>query len=332
MARSIFGKNGEPRSETDEQGTTPGASAKTDPPPRRKPIIKGGAASSKYINAATQGGADRTYQEVPVDQIQESLIRDRIDIEENLESLIESIRENGQQIPILVRIVQGDKPYEIVVGRRRLAAHRRLGMLRIKAFVAKLDDREAFVAQGIENSARLETSFIERARAAAQAIGVGYNQKDVSDFLSISRTLINFMVRTYETIGEDLVLAIGPARGIGRRKWDGLVKVMAKNGITSQDALSLVNLEISDSSDRFEALLKKVQTGVAKPHSKPPAPVDSDRQDFFNGGITTLRKPQRIVVSTRKSIPPEILDKIHSRIREFVEELEKEQEENDVNH
>jgi len=331
MARSIFGKNGDPRSETDEQVATPEASAKANPPSRRKPIIKGGAASSKYINAATQGGADRTYQEVSVDQIQDSLIRDRIDIEEELESLIESIRENGQQIPILVRIVQGDKPYEIVVGRRRLAAHRRLGMSRIKAFVAKLDDREAFVAQGIENSARLETSFMERARAAAQAIEVGYNQKDVSDFLSISRTLINFMVRTYETIGEDLVLAIGPARGIGRRKWDALVKVMAKNGITSQDALSLVDLEIEDSKDRFEALLEKVQSGGAKPPSRPPAPVASDRRDFFGGGITTLRKPQKIVVSTRRSLPPEILDKIHLRIVDFVEELENEQEDNDVN-
>lgn len=72
-----------------------------------------------------------------------------------------------------------------------------------------MDDREAFVAQGIENSARLETSYIERARAAAQGLEAGYEQKDIAEFLNISRTLINFMVKSYQALGEDLVLAIG---------------------------------------------------------------------------------------------------------------------------
>ena len=152
-------------------------SEKRVPNARRKPIVKGGAASDKYIRAATQGGADRTYQEIPVEQISESRIRDRIDVNEDIESLAESIRDSGQQIPILVRVVQGEMPYEIVVGRRRLAAVRRLGHTRIKAFVSKIDEREAFIAQGIENTERLETSYIERARAASQAVGLGYEAK-----------------------------------------------------------------------------------------------------------------------------------------------------------
>lgn len=199
MARSVFDTESGPEEVPERPARV-----------KRKPIIKGGAASDKYIRAATQGGADRTYQEIDVDQIQDSRIRDRIDINEDLDSLIESIRENGQQIPILVRVAPGgDKAYEIVVGRRRLAATKRLGRPRIKAFVSKMDDREAFVAQGIENSARLETSYIERARAAAQGLEAGYEQKDIAEFLNISRTLINFMVKSYQALGEDLVLAIG---------------------------------------------------------------------------------------------------------------------------
>ncbi|SNR67001.1 ParB/RepB/Spo0J family partition protein [Puniceibacterium sediminis] len=320
MARSVFGNQSGPASESGQD--------KVDQKPmlaRRKPIIKGGAASSKYINAATQGGADRTYQEISVDQIQESPIRDRINVEEDLDSLVESIRANGQQIPILVRVVQGEKPYEIVVGRRRLAAHRRLALPRIKAFVAKLDDREAFIAQGIENSARLETSYIERARAAAQGVNAGYDQKDIAEFLNISRTLINFMIKSYQAVGEELVLSIGPARGVGRRKWDTLVTTMARHGISPDAARALVNEDIADSVERFEALLYALQIRAAK--NKPPSPAPkASRRNFFGGGVSTVRKPQQLVVNTRKNMPPEILEKIDAKIVELLAELEAAQE------
>lgn len=98
MARSVFDTESGPEEVPERPARV-----------KRKPIIKGGAASDKYIRAATQGGADRTYQEIDVDQIQDSRIRDRIDINEDLDSLIESIRENGQQIPILVRVAPGGR-------------------------------------------------------------------------------------------------------------------------------------------------------------------------------------------------------------------------------
>ncbi|MGY9046661.1 hypothetical protein P775_24860 [Puniceibacterium antarcticum] len=324
MARSVFGN--QPPADADQPDQTPRLA-------RRKPIIKGGAASSKYINAATQGGADRTYQDISVDQIQDSQIRDRIDVEENLDSLVESIRENGQQIPILVRVVQGDKPYEIVVGRRRLAAHRRLGHPRIKAFVAKMDDREAFIAQGIENSARLETSYIERARAAAQGVEAGYEQKDVAEFLNISRTLMNFMVKTYQAVGEDLVLAIGPARGVGRRKWDALVTLMERQGVSPTAAQERVDPTIEDSVERFEALSNALQAGLARKKAPSPAVTATvTRRTFLDGGVSTARKPQQLVVKTRKNMPSEILDKIDATIAELMAEFETKQGKRPCNH
>lgn len=307
MARSVF--------DTDQPAEAAPARVK------RKPIIKGGAASDKYIRAATQGGADRTYQEIDVDQIQESRIQDRIDINEDLDSLVESIRENGQQIPILVRVTQGgDKAYEIVVGRRRLAATQRLGRTRIKAFVSKMDDREAFVAQGIENSARLETSYIERARAAAQGIEAGYEQKDIAEFLNISRTLINFMVKTYQAAGEDLVKAIGPARGVGRRSWDKLIAEMERNEISQKQVLRLVDSAQENSVERFHELLKAVQSGGNR-RSAPPA-LPSSRKDFLGGRVSTMRKPRQLVIKTRKDVPSELLDLIASKIEAVVADYE----------
>ncbi|MBN9888145.1 ParB/RepB/Spo0J family partition protein [Salipiger abyssi] len=319
MARSVFGTDA-------AQPSADSSAPERKPLAKRKPIIKGGAASDKYIRAATQGGADRTYQEIPVDQIQDSRIRDRIDVNEDLDSLIDSIRENGQQIPILVRIVQGaEKTYEIVVGRRRLAATRRLGLPRIKAFVSKMDDREAFVAQGIENSARLETSYIERARAAAQGLEAGYEQKDIAEFLNVSRTLINFMVKSYQSLGEELVLAIGPARGVGRRNWDKLISEMGRHGISQKQALGLIDPESGDSVERFHALLKAVQSDRVR---KAPSPAPAaTRRDYLGGSVSTLRKPQQLVVKTSKAAPPDLLDQLGEQIDAMIAALEKKHKE-----
>ena len=314
MARPVFDTQA-PKDATEAEPRE-----KRQPVARRKPIVKGGATSEKYIRAATQGGAERTYQEIAVDQIGESAIRDRIDVEEDLDSLVDSIRENGQQIPILVRLTQsGALPYEIVVGRRRLAAHRRLGMARIKAFVARMDDREAFIAQGIENSARLETSYIERARAAAQGVEAGYSQADVAEFLNISRTLMNFMIRTYQSLGEDLVMAIGPARGIGRRKWDALVSAMTQNAITPETAVGMIDHDIAESVDRFEALMRVVQTGPRKAPSPAAAP---DRKSYLDGRLQTVRKPRQLVVKTDRTLPQDVLDRISASIAEIVSDFE----------
>lgn len=318
MARPVFDAPKSP-DENAETGARPAPVSA-----RRKPIIKGGAASDKYIKAATQGGADRTYQEIAVDQIADSKIRDRIDINEDLQSLMDSIRENGQQIPILVRAISGEQPYEIVVGRRRLAATRRLGMHRIKAFVSKMDDREAFVAQGIENSARLETSYIERARAAAQGLEAGYEQKDIAEFLNVSRTLINFMVRAYTALGEDLVVAIGPARGVGRRQWDKLITEMETHKIKPDAALSLLEIEIEDSVERFQGLLRAVQAG-GKRKAPTQAPKPEAQRAYMDGSVTTVRKDNQIVIKTKKSLPPALLDHLAERIDEIIREHEEDQ-------
>lgn len=308
MARSVFDTS-------KGEGDTP----KARPATKRKPIIKGGAASDKYIRAATQGGADRTYQEIPVDEIRDSRIRDRIDINEDLDSLVDSLRENGQQIPILVRIVQGEgASYEIVVGRRRLAATRKLGLPRIKAFVARMDDREAFVAQGIENSARLETSYIERARAAAQGVEAGYEQKDISEFLNISKTLVSFLVQTYQALGEELVLAIGPARGVGRRNWDKLVAAMERNAVTPAKALGMIETD-KPSVERFHALVTAVETGSTR---KTASRTQAEETRFLSGGLTVQRKPRQVTVKTTRAVPPALLDRIDAEIRRLVAEHE----------
>lgn len=76
-------------------------------------------------------------QDVDVNEIGDSEIADRFDVSEGLDDLIESIRTSGQQLPALLRYRRGPGPrYEVVYGRRRIAACRVLG-IKVKAYVRR---------------------------------------------------------------------------------------------------------------------------------------------------------------------------------------------------
>ncbi|MCL7466264.1 ParB/RepB/Spo0J family partition protein [Phaeovulum sp. NW3] len=99
--------------------------------------------------------------EIDTDQIASSAISCRLDVNEDLDILIESIRNFGQLLPVLLRNRVGPGTrYEVVYGRRRIAACRALG-IKVRGYVRDMDDRQALIAQALENSARLERSSIE---------------------------------------------------------------------------------------------------------------------------------------------------------------------------
>ncbi len=92
------------------------------------------------------------------------------------QALKASIVERGQEIPILVR-EHPSQPgrYQSAYGHRRLRAVRDLGLL-VKAYVRSLTDEELILAQGIENSAREDLSFIERAMFALKLEDAGFQR------------------------------------------------------------------------------------------------------------------------------------------------------------
>lgn len=284
---------------------------------RRAPLAKGGAAAPRYIQGSVQSASDRSHQDIPLDQIQDSPIADRIDVAEDLEQLIESLATDGQKIPIIVRIVNDKKPYEIVVGRRRLAAMRHLGRSTIQGFITRLDDREAFRIQGIENADRLETSFIERARVAAIALDRGMTQEDVARFVAVSQPLVSAMQRIYRLVGEDLVLAIGAARGVGRRKWDDLAKVIKEHDVAPHKAIAMVDRTIPDSPARFENLLvrlKEKPAAGAKPRRSTP-----DFRHHADGRVSSRRRAGQVVVKVGQNLDEEFLDFLAGEIDGLVE-------------
>ena len=130
-----------------------------------------------------------------------------------------SIAEYGQQVPVLVRPhpkIEGR--FQIVYGRRRVLALRDLGQP-VKALIRDLDDHELVLAQGQENTARRDLSFIEKCNFARQMVAAGYKRQIICDALSIDKTLISRMLSVADRIPLDVVEAIGAAPSIGRDRW-----------------------------------------------------------------------------------------------------------------
>jgi ParB family transcriptional regulator, chromosome partitioning protein len=98
--------------------------------------------------------------------IEASFVQDRllaIDVDRSFNDLVDSIRVNGQLVPILVRM-HPEKPehYQIAYGHRRWKACSALDQP-VKAIVTDLNDEQMVIALGKENSERQDLTFIEQA-------------------------------------------------------------------------------------------------------------------------------------------------------------------------
>ena len=176
-------------------------------------------------------------QLLPPNQIRMSPISDRIDPAEDLDDLIESIRSDGQQVPIMVRRL-ADGELEVVYGRRRLLACRAL-KIDVRAAITELTDEEAIIAQGLENSARKDSSFIEKALFVMRILNAGFKAVVVQKATGVNETTISKMRSILSEVPEELITHIGPAHGAGRRQWDLLKSYCQSQG--KKRALTLID-------------------------------------------------------------------------------------------
>ena len=105
----------------------------------------------------------------------------------SLTELAESLKESGQQQPILVRS-RGDK-YVLIFGERRLRAAQLVGWSKIRAIVTHVDLTESEIVQRqlIENVQRMDLHPLEFAKGIRQLMDLdGGKLTDVAKKLSIS--------------------------------------------------------------------------------------------------------------------------------------------------
>lgn len=202
-------------------------------------------------------------QDLDPASIEASDLQDRLLIDqESIAELAESIRRHGQQVPVLVRPIPGQfNRYKIVYGRRRLAAVRLLGNgTRVKAIVRSLDDKTAIIAQGQENSLRLDPSFIEKSVFIGAMREAGYDRTVIQEALGLSRQAVSTYTVVLDALPYSVIEAIGPAHDVGRRPWTELAQLARDDGIDLKSIVQSCLGELvlcENSNQRFEIIRKK---------------------------------------------------------------------------
>lgn len=250
---------------------------------RSKGQAAGPTLSAPTVKDAARGMEDEDRHAtrlISPNQIRMSRFSDRLDPEEGLESLIASIREEEQKVPILVRRLSGGG-YEVVYGRRRVLACRALGR-EVRAQVMDLSDEDALIAQGVENNERRNTSFIERALFAYQLQEAGIEPGVIQKVMGVDESLVRKMRAVASGIPRKLIERIGPAPDVGRRQWEALKQVCQDLG--GKRAAALVDM-VDPSLPSSERLAQVITT--AKPN-KPPASSQSP-QELAGGRIAAKR-------------------------------------------
>ena len=273
------------------EATAPPASDQGQRVDSAKPRYTTGAIGA--VNQSIAALKSRSVADIDARMIDTAGMQDRLDTsDDDLHMLTQSIRDYGQQVPVLLRPNPNDpERYQVVYGRRRVAALKTLG-LPVKALVRVLDDRALVIAQGQENTARKDLSFIEKANFARQMRDGGYDRKVICDALHMDKTLISRMLSVTDRIPVDLIEAIGAAPTVGRDRWLKLAdKINGRNLVTAAKGAS--------SEARFDAAMAALVT------PRPPAPPP--RSHTLDGGAElakSARKSGKTVLTLHRKVAP----------------------------
>jgi ParB family chromosome partitioning protein len=271
---------------------------------------------SRALRTALSTGA--AIVELDPEAIDAAFIADRLPGPDDaeFEALKQSIAAHGQTVPILVRPhpTQAGR-YQAAYGHRRLRAARALGA-KVRAVVRTLDDHELVLAQGIENSARRDLSFIERALFALALEKSGYDRPVIMAALSTDKTELSKMLTTGRALPEAIVRAIGPAPRAGRRRWMQLAELLKSREAARRVEIELCGLDPQTDTD---ARFVRALTAAAAPAPRPApemirgadgAPLARVRRD---GAATLLRFDEKTA--------PDFADFVATRLAALYEEF-----------
>lgn len=198
--------------------------------------------------------------------IDHSSVSDRISItvDPGFESLVDSMRENGQQVPILVRPQPASSGrFQVAYGRRRLRAAALLGRT-VRAIVQTLTDNELVIAQGKENLDRQDLSYIEKAQFARRLEDGGYDRTTIMAALSTDKGDLSRYISIARSIPEYLVQAIGPAPKAGRARWAALVDRAERKQHMLEALITGPDFLAGDSDSRFSRVFEMLGAEPAK--------------------------------------------------------------------
>ncbi|UPJ84951.1 plasmid partitioning protein RepB (plasmid) [Bradyrhizobium sp. 183] len=273
-----FGSFAKPETAPDSPSSPQSADAPNQPAAR---VGAGVVGATQRSLAELRGDRDRLQalvdaggdSELDPSSIDPSPFPDRLpdDSQVDFEALKKLIAEEGQKVPIQVRRhpnVSGR--YQVVYGHRRWRAALDLG-IKVKATVVALSDSELVVAQGIENAARQDLSWIERALFAWRMDQAGIKARGIRAALSVDDPELARLRAVCRAIPVEMIEAIGRAPKAGRPRWVALAAAIGEDSAALdrvRKTLSGDKVSALTSDDRFKLVLTAVRQPPARSRSE----------------------------------------------------------------
>jgi len=267
-------------------------------------------------DAAAEIEAGTVVVEIAPERIDDSFIADRVAdaTDPGLPALVESIRESGQQVPILVRPHPSDPDrFQVAYGRRRIQAARRLARP-VRAVVRPLSDAELVVAQGKENLERQDLSYIERAFFALRLEEHGFPRATIIAAMGVGKGDLSTLISVARTVPAEVVRAIGPAPAAGRPRWMLLAeRIRAASPKRIAGLVADPALADKPTNERFAAVLSALSPPAA------PRPAPQIWSDEAGRGIARIeRGPDRVALSFDETAEPGLADYVLDRLPEIL--------------
>jgi ParB family transcriptional regulator, chromosome partitioning protein len=159
---------------------------------KRKALGKGLGALLPSVPAGT---AEKTFVEIPVEQIVPNQYQPRMNFnEERLNELAQSIKSDGIIQPVIVR--RSGSGYELIAGERRWRAAKKAGLKAIPAVVRDVSEFRTLEWALIENIQREDLNPIEEAMAYSSLISDFHlTQDELAQRVGKDRTSISNYLR-----------------------------------------------------------------------------------------------------------------------------------------
>ena len=179
--------------------------------------------------------------------------------------LKQSLADTGQNSPVLLR------PHPAVAGRFQTAyGHRRVRALRelghpVRALIRELSDDDLAAAQGTENAARADLSFIERAVFALRLEAAGRSRAVIRQALAIDKAETSKLIAVASGVPADIIALIGRAPRTGRPRWLMLVEALRlpEALLRVRELASEDHFRSQPSDARFQQVMARAQRTVA---------------------------------------------------------------------
>lgn len=209
---------------------------------------------------------------IPIDDLHISTFQPRKHIkDEELNSLAQSIEQNGLINPITVRDSKENGKFEIIAGERRYRAAILLGWKSIPAILKDLDDRTAHAVALVENLQREDLNPIEEASGYKDLLEQHQLTHDqVAESIGKPRSTISNFIRLLDLDEPVKELLKDRQINVGHAK----LLVSLSKEVQGDLATSVVNKSLS--VRQLETLIKRTVFTPKIPKVKPPVDVKFD--------------------------------------------------------